>query len=226
MRSVTVFCDFDGTITTHDVIKQLLEALADPAWSTIEAAWEQGRIGSRDCLAQQIPLIQGGWPAVERALKTVTVEPTFAGFAAWCASHAVPLVIVSDGLDRVIEWVLAREHLRVNAMWANQLVIGENGALSVAFPYPPRDRDCRGGLCKCQILAEATSRRVIIGDGLSDLCWASQAEECFAKGQLLTSCRAQHVAHHAFEDFGSIQRLLAPLLAEHDDASPASLLTH
>ncbi len=226
MRSaLTVFCDFDGTITTRDVVNQLLAALADSAWAAIETEWEQGRIGSRECLARQIPLIRGGWPAMERVLKMVTVAPTFTGFAEWCASHAIPLVIVSDGLDRVIEWVLAREHIRTDAVWANHLVIGESESLSVTFPYPPRDRNCRGGLCKCQVLADAKSRRVVIGDGLSDLCWASQADYCFAKGQLLASCRTQHIAHRAFKDFTDIQRLLAPLLAENSDSSTASLLT-
>ena len=225
MRSaLTVFCDFDGTITTHDVVTELLTALADPAWSSIEAAWEQGRIGSRDCLARQIPLIRGGWPAIERVLATVTIEPTFAAFAAWCASQAVPLVIVSDGLDRVIAWVLERARVRVSAMWANRLLIAEDGALSVAFPHPPRERHCRAGLCKCQILAEASSRRVVIGDGLSDLCWASQADHCFAKGPLLALCRTQQIPHCAFDDFTSIQRLLMPLLAEDSHSSAASLL--
>ena len=64
MRSaLAVFCDFDGTITTHDVATQLLVELADPAWAVLEAEWEQGRIGSRECLAKQVPLIRGGWPA-------------------------------------------------------------------------------------------------------------------------------------------------------------------
>ncbi len=227
MRSaLTVFCDFDGTITTQDVVAELLAALADPAWTAIEAEWEQGRIGSRACLARQVPLIRGGWPAIERGLRTVTVDPTFAGFALWCASHAVSVIVVSDGLDRVIEWILARERIRVDAMWANHLVIGEDGTLSVTFPHPPRDRDCRGGLCKCQVLAEAaTSRRVVIGDGLSDVCWASQADQCFAKGQLLASCRAQQVACRTFEDFTTIQRALAPRLTADSHASAVSLLT-
>ncbi len=223
-EALTVFCDFDGTITTRDVVNTLLATLADPVWTAIETEWTQGRIGSRECLARQIPLIRGGWPAMEHVLKTVTVDSTFAGFAEWCTSQAIPLVIVSDGLDRVIEWVLAREGICVNAIWANHLVIGEGGALSVTFPHPPRDRDCRGGLCKCHVLTEAKSKRVVIGDGLSDLCWASKADYCFAKDQLLASCRTQQIAHRAFEDFTTIQRTLALLLAEDSHSSTVSLL--
>ena len=223
--SMTVFCDFDGTITTRDAVNELLAALADPAWAVLEAEWTQGRLGSRDCLARQIPLIRGGWPAMERVLQTVTVDPTLAGFAAWCVAHAVPLIVVSDGLDRIIEWILARERIRVDAIWANHLVIAEDGALSVTFPHPPRDRDCHAGLCKCQVLADVPSRRVVIGDGLSDLCWASQADDCFAKGRLLASCRAQHIACEPFEDFTTIQDRLASLVVEAPSISTASLST-
>ena len=223
--ALTVFCDFDGTITTRDAVGEVLAALADPGWAIFESEWKQGSIGSRDCLAGQIPLIRGGWPAIERVLKTVPIDSTFSGFAAWCASQAIPLIIVSDGLDRMIESVLAREHIRVSAIWANHLIIGEGGALSVEFPHPSRDRDCRAGLCKCQVLTEAKSRRVVIGDGLSDLCWASQADYCFAKGELLASCRAQQqITHREFKDFTSIQRILFSLLAEDSHSSTAPFL--
>ena len=223
--ALTVFCDFDGTVTTRDVLGELLATLADPAWSAIETAWEQGRIGSRECLAKQIPLIRGGWPAIQRVLGTAAIDPTFAGYTRWCASQGVAVIVVSDGLDRVIERVLTRDRVRVDGVWANHLVVGEDGALSVTFPHPRRDLDCRGGLCKCRVLAQATTRRVVIGDGLSDLCWASRADVCFAKGRLLASCRAQQVACHEFEDFTTVQDALASLLVQDRDLSSASLLT-
>ncbi len=221
--ALTVFCDFDGTVTTRDVVKELLTALADPAWAAIEAEWEQGRMGSRDCLARQVSLIRGDWSAVERVLQTVTLDSTFAGFAAWCVSEAIPLAIVSDGLDRVIEWLLARERVPVEAIWANHLVIGVDGRCSVTFPHPPRDLDCREGLCKCQVLNHTSPRRVIIGDGLSDLCWASRADHCFAKGQLLALCRTKQIPCEPFEHFTSIQRTLTALLAEGNRSTTASL---
>lgn len=223
--AMTVFCDFDGTVTSRDALGEVLSSLADAGWAVFESEWKHGSIGSRDCLAGQIPLIRGGWPAIERVLNTVPVDPTFAGFAAWCEARGIPLVIVSDGFGLMIDSILAREHIRVSAVWANQLVIGEGGALSVSFPYPPRDRACAAGLCKCQVLRETTSKRVVIGDGLSDLCWASRADLCFAKGELLALCREQQITHREFKDFSGIQHSLAALLAEDGRPSTAPLLT-
>ncbi len=221
-QALTVFCDFDGTITTRDVVDELLVRLADPAWTAIEAEWEQGLIGSRECLARQIPLIRGGWSAIERVLGGVTVDPSFAGFASWCASRSIPLIIVSDGLDRVITWLLARERVRVDAVWANHLVIDSSGTSSITFPHPPRERVCRSGLCKCQVLAEEATERqsVVIGDGLSDTCWAPEADYCFAKGHLLEFCRARQIDCFAFDDFTTIQNTLSHLTEKRPSAIP------
>ena len=215
-----IYCDFDGTVAKPDVTNLLLAELADPAWRAIEEEWERGRIGSRECLARQIPLIRGGWPVIEATLSRVELAPTFAAFAAWCREAALPLVIVSDGLDRVIEWLLARECIHVDAVWANRLAVDPEGAASVTFPHAPRGGDCRSGLCKCQVLSPAAVKRVVVGDGLSDLCWASKADYCFAKGRLLASCRAQGVACVPFEDFANIQALLPGLAEGRTAAAP------
>ncbi len=67
-KLVEVFCDFDGTITNRDTVDHLLESLADntasPTLEEIEARWVAGEIGSRDCMAQQVALLRGGWTAV------------------------------------------------------------------------------------------------------------------------------------------------------------------
>src|SRR5271155_2356634 len=111
-RKPRIFCDFDGTITTGDTVDILLESLADPAWKDIEAQWEEGEIGSRECMARQIPLIRGGWNAVLEVLNTVQVDKTFSTFVSWCRQQKIPVFVVSDGLDKVIEYLLAREGMR------------------------------------------------------------------------------------------------------------------
>ena len=52
-----IICDFDGTISLIDVTDSLLEKFAAPEWEDIEKIWQDGIIGSRECLAQQIPLL-------------------------------------------------------------------------------------------------------------------------------------------------------------------------
>ena len=73
-----VYSDFDGTITEVDTTDFLLGQLAHPRWREIEAQWEAGLIGSRECMAAQVGLIRGGWKAVNSALADVKLIAHFA----------------------------------------------------------------------------------------------------------------------------------------------------
>ena len=209
--SVVIYCDFDGTVTQDDVIDVLLTDLADPDWRRIEADWERGLIGSRECLARQIPLIRGGWPAIARRLDTIRLDPTFAPFASWCAANGWPLRLVSDGLDRVITTLLERDGIVVASVRANHLAASATDELAITFPYPPVQPDCRAGLCKCLALRQAAPgvRRVVIGDGHSDWCWAARADQVFAKSTLLTHCLVEGIACTPFRDFDEVRRVLS-----------------
>lgn len=221
-QPIVVYCDFDGTITQSDTVDFLLNRLADPQWLEIEARWEKGEIGSRECMGAQIPLIQGGWPAIETALADVKVDPTFGRFALWCKWHKIPLVIVSEGMDRVIQTLFQREKIEVDSVWANHLSEAEDGTLSLGFPNASPDPACRSGLCKCRVLSneipalpeappEPQTLRVVIGDGMSDRCWAAEADLLFAKSKLKTYCEKNDIPHLPFEDFDQVYAVLNQL---------------
>lgn len=205
--SVEIYCDFDGTITQGDTIDVLLEALGDPKWKEIEERWERGEIGSRDCMALQVPLLRGGWQSIEKVLDNVKVDPTFAEFASWCRQSGLPLRIVSDGIDRVIHHLLQREGVRVDYVWANHLNESEAGELSLTFPYAPTVSGCSSGLCKCKIIDAGIRKtiKVVIGDGRSDFCWSTEADILFAKSKLLQHCKKNNVPHMPFDNFRAVR---------------------
>src|SRR5205085_9303692 len=93
-----LFLDFDGTISECDAIDALLEAFADPQWLAIEAAWQAGRIGSRECLRAQMALVRASREEVNALIDSIKVDRGFATLLETCARHRVPVHIVSDGL--------------------------------------------------------------------------------------------------------------------------------
>jgi 2,3-diketo-5-methylthio-1-phosphopentane phosphatase len=221
-HNLFVYCDFDGTVSQCDTVDFLLERLGKPGWQEIEAAWQRGDIGSRACMSQQIPLIQGGWPAILDALSEVKLDPTFKAFAQWCGANRIPLYIVSDGLDRVIRHLLSRENIIVNGIFANHLLEQKDGSLQLAFPHARPD--CDAGLCKCTILNTSMHRpiKVVIGDGMSDLCWSQKADWLFAKvdTRLQRFCDQKHLSYRPFEHFETIQMALSKFLSS-TKAKPA-----
>lgn len=210
---IQVFCDFDGTITKGDTVDLLLERLALPSWREVEDLWERGEIGSRECMARQVPLIQGGWAAIEDVLKTVEVDNSFATFVQWCRSRKVNIGIVSDGLDRVINHLLRREGIQVDHIWSNRLVEREDG-LRLEFPPNNHRVVCSSGLCKCQVLDKAGPfvTKVVVGDGRSDFCWSANADILFAKDKLYSYCKTNNIHAYKYSNFVQIRVLLEEMM--------------
>ena len=80
MKTIHFFLDFDGTITTSDVVDMVLEATADKRWKEVEKEWNAGKIGSRECLTRQVELIKATPDDLARLASKVTVDPYFVPF--------------------------------------------------------------------------------------------------------------------------------------------------
>lgn len=221
IRPVQVFCDFDGTVTRGDTVDLLLETLAHEKWKEIESRWERGEIGSRECMALQVPLIQGGWPAILRVLETVQVDKTFATFVNWCKLRSIPIAIVSDGLDKVIKHLLEREGIKIDMIWANRLIAHPSGELALEFPKNNHRVVCSSGLCKCQVLDKAGSNplKVVVGDGRSDFCWSRNADVLFAKDKLQSYCQSNSIEHLPYDNFVQIRVTLEEMMAAEQPAA-------
>lgn len=205
-----VFVDFDGTIATCDVTDFLLDRFASPEWHEIEADWQAGRIGSRECLARQVALMRATPEEIDGAIAEIEIDPGFTTFVRECRAHDIATTIVSDGFDRVISAVLRRHDVSV-PFAANRLeAVGSDG-WRLGFPHEREDCRARAGHCKCAS-ARLVDRRpkVVVGDGRSDFCLAGEADLVFAKSKLLELCRSASVTHEPFADFFDVtERLVA-----------------
>jgi 2,3-diketo-5-methylthio-1-phosphopentane phosphatase len=217
------FVDFDGTIVPCDVTDFLLERFADPAWHEVEADWEAGRIGSRECTARQVALLEASPNQVQDAISQLHIDPGFPAFVRQCEQNGIGVTIVSDGFDFVIERVLRNAGLAV-PFFANHLEgIGVN-RWRVTFPSARSDCRMLAGNCKCAFTEPySSSVKVVIGDGRSDFCISAQADLVFAKGTLLDLCRTSRTPHYAFADFFDVTEKLGLWLGggQHADAAGA-----
>lgn len=210
MNKIQVFCDFDGTITTRDTVDVLLSELADPEWETIEEAWVRGEISARECMARQIPLIRGGWSKVREILDTLPVTEGIEDFVAWCRSRSIPFMVVSDGMDRVINYILEANGIKADAVFANHLIESAGGEFQLQSSARPRLSGCQSGVCKCRIVGQPAYQqiRVVIGDGRSDFCWSKEADLLYAKGKLIEFCQSENIPANSFDNFNEIKNSL------------------
>jgi 2-hydroxy-3-keto-5-methylthiopentenyl-1-phosphate phosphatase len=206
-----VFCDFDGTIAKVDTTDLVLARLADPAWQDLEDRWTRGEISAADCMRCQIALIGGDEAALDAVLDGVELADGFAEFVAWCQASAVPLTVVSDGVDRFIARILGRHGLDHLPVVANRLA-GTAGARALEQPWSRAGCAAGSGVCKCQVVAaEAPGDdfMVFIGDGRSDFCVSGRADLLFARDKLAAYARSRAMPHHEFSDFHTITTTLA-----------------
>lgn len=213
----TVLCDFDGTISLEDVTDTLLTRFGQPGWQALEARWERGEIGSRECMKGQVALLDMGPDDFVAHLAGIAIDPHFGPFVDAARALGVPVMVVSDGIEQAITQVLARHGLQRLPVLANRLV--STGARSWRLESPHASPRCEraSGNCKCARLAEQRTPRtrvLYVGDGASDFCVSGKADFVLAKDRLIDHCQVHGIAHAPFSHFGDVLGTLAALVAD------------
>lgn len=212
---IHVFCDFDGTIADRDVTDALLEAFALPQWREAEALWKDAVIGSGECMRLQVDLLRCTRREMDLLLDTVSIDPAFPDFVAACRGEGIPVTVVSDGIDYAIHRILGNYGLEDLPVYANRLGFRSNGLFRLDSPHASRACPWRSGTCKCALMRRLTgagTKTVLVGDGTSDVCAATQAARfVFAKDSLLRHCRAHNLPHAPYASFLDIRRQLMGL---------------
>ncbi|MDE2180318.1 MAG: HAD-IB family phosphatase [candidate division NC10 bacterium] len=211
LSAFQVLCDFDGTITKTDVTDAILEAFALPAFREWQCRWERGEITSRECMARQVELIRADRATLIQFSADLPIDEGIVTLNQQCAERGIPLMIVSDGLDLIIEAVLRRRGLSHIPVISNRLVWNGNGLPSLSFPSASPDCWIGAGTCKCAVAASggfSLKETVYIGDGRSDRCISTVAQQVFAKGKLREWCDLQGVACEPFETLTDVTERL------------------
>lgn len=210
-KSPKFFIDFDGTISTIDVVDLILERFAPHEWKNVEKEWVEGKIGSRECLSRQMALVQAGQEEVRALLAGVGVDPYFGEFLKTAQELSIPVTVVSDGFDFSIQEILKRslepDPLKNLPIFSNRLEWHGSKPKAIFNTEAPCEHGCAN--CKQRILARLTRPEdfvVFIGDGLSDRFAAKAANLTFAKGKLLQFCRDNRITHKAYSDFKEIRQ--------------------
>ncbi|HJT19427.1 MAG TPA: MtnX-like HAD-IB family phosphatase [Nitrospira sp.] len=202
-----MFCDFDGTITRVDATDAVLEAFALPQWREWEQRWVNGDITSQECLSRQVELIRADRDTLVTFCGELQIDEGIRILDRRCVELGIPLTIVSDGLDLVVEAVLRRHGLLHIPVFSNHLCWDENGIPTLSFPFAEPACESGAGTCKCALTAawrHPSSRAIYIGDGRSDQCVSAKMPTLFAKGALKQWCETEGLDHFAFETLADV----------------------
>jgi len=187
LANCQVFFDFDNTITSFDVLDDIIKRFAvNKDWREWERAWKRGEIGSRQCLKKQMELVKIGRQELLKYLSRIRIDPYFKRLLVKFKKHRIRPFVLSDSFSFVIENILRNNAVRGVRVYSNRLRFTKSG---IIFSFPHKDRVCL--LCahckKKNLLKLSNGGKIIIyiGDGMSDICAARHADLVFAKGKLL-----------------------------------------
>ncbi len=199
-----VTIDFDGTVVDTDITDSVIARYARAGWEEAERLWEEGRIGSRECLSTQMSMIDVPLETVMHHLDDFSVHESFPAFVEFLERSRIPFCIVSDGFSVVIERILANAGLSGIPVHGNVLRNGDSG---LVCSFPNSREGCESGTCKCMVSRQQGGGLPVIhiGDGRSDFCLASHASHVFAKGSLADHCRDRKIPHTPFDDFRTVE---------------------
>lgn len=214
MKQLKFFLDFDGTVSSGDVVDLVLDRFASAEWRDVEKEWAAGKIGSRECLSRQFALVKAAQKELEALISGIKVDPGFNAFLAAAAELSVPVTVVSDGFDFFIERILANNIgdpllLKNLAVFSNRLALKE-GSFTASFASNGEcGHNC--GNCKPAVLKRLAGKNdfvIFVGDGLSDRFAAEVSDLTFAKGKLLDFCKTNRLKHRPFDNFHEIEKWL------------------
>jgi 2-hydroxy-3-keto-5-methylthiopentenyl-1-phosphate phosphatase len=207
-----VWIDFDGTITKQDVLDELIKRYAiDDSWKAVEQEWQEGLIGSRECLSRQLAVVSIDDFAIDGFLDSIQLDPGLAGLIELLDRHHVPVAVLSDGLDRFIGPLLARGGLG-RLKFRSNTFDRDRVLLQLRCPFSSSTCDSASAHCKCKSIGELTipdRQGIYVGDGRSDLCPARRVNCRFAKGVLAANLEREGLPYLPFEELSEVAGILA-----------------
>ncbi|AFZ45728.1 HAD-superfamily hydrolase, subfamily IB (PSPase-like) [Halothece sp. PCC 7418] len=211
-----IFCDFDGTITAEDTFTGMLKAVAPHLCDEYLP----------DIYAQKLTLREGVKRIIESIpsqsysqmidyVDEIPLRPGFVELVKFAISHHIPFHVVSGGLKDMVKRVLTQQTLG-NRPLLEQVASINAVAIDTSNDYLRAISDYEGGtelVAKVEVMKQYPAQNSIsIGDSITDLNIALNANISFARDRLARYLDAADHFYYPWDDFFTVQEKLMTLI--------------
>jgi 2-hydroxy-3-keto-5-methylthiopentenyl-1-phosphate phosphatase len=205
-----IFCDFDGTITVAETFVAMLRKFAPEVSAQLLPEIYAQRLTLRAGVRQMLESIpSASYLEIVEFTRSQPIRPGFVEFLDFLQTEEIPLVVVSGGLQGMVEAVLAPYLDQIEAIHAIDLDT-TNAYLQVRSRY-------EGGtemVAKAEIMATYNfEKSIAIGDSITDWNMALAASLIFARPPLTQYLDEQQKPYIPWQNFSEIRDYLAIQLA-------------
>ena len=200
-----VQCDFDDTITIGNVSALIRTAFAPDEWREMEDEYHAGLYSVEESNIRQFALVRAARTEIEDYVRThVIVRDGFEEFVRYCRREGIRLAVVSSGLDLYIRPTMQRlglERLKVSSGKAH---VNRSG-IQVEYTGPS-GKSLRRAFKESFLRHFKTSGYTVIyiGDGLSDIVPATEADFVIARSDLEHHFRDNALPCYTFRTFKDV----------------------
>lgn len=210
MQNLSIFVDFDGTISRKDIGDQLFIDFGD--FDVLHHQLKSGEINIKDYWKLIFATLKPNFSieGIDEYLSNFGIDAYFSKFVNYCTESNYKLTIVSDGFDAYIHPFLKLHDINGVRTYCNSMIKKED-KYEPLFTYSAESCSCMCASCKRNaILNEAGPDDIIIyiGDGYSDFCTAEHSDIIFAKKHLAAYLTKNRIPHYPFSNFFDIIRIL------------------
>ncbi len=205
-RKAVVFCDFDGTITTEDMIVGVWRQFAPPGWESDVRGIFEGRQTLKDGVAAVFAKIPSAKEdeIIAHVQRIVKFRQGFAPFLDFCEASGVGFTVCSGGIDFFVHPVLAPYRARIKKIYT---IPADLSGPMIRLRHTMTCGSC--GLCKAMAMEEHPGAfKILIGDSLTDLHGAEKADLVFARAKLKEILTQQGKPFEPYETFDEIRETL------------------
>ena len=210
MKTISIFSDFDSTISILDVGDELFKKYGD--FDKHYNNFITGLYDIRELNKQLCNSLNNNLTFAEITSFAIKqeIDPFFIKFISFCNNNNINFTIVSDGYDAYIKPILQHYQLDYLPLFCNSL-IRKNNFFEPHFYGAVEGCKCTTASCKRNVVINNSNNEdiiIYIGDGHTDFCGAEHSDVIFAKLRLATYCNKNKIPHHPYKTFFDIYRIL------------------
>jgi 2-hydroxy-3-keto-5-methylthiopentenyl-1-phosphate phosphatase len=198
-------CDFDGTISVEDVSFIILDQFATQPWRPYWEQYTQGKITVGQFNTRAFSLVKADRQTMlDYVKKAARIRPGLPELVEFCRKKTIDFVIISNGLDFYINFILKSIGLNGIQVIAAKTTFDPNG-LKVQYPAPDgKDLMEKFKETYTRLYLNQGYQVIYIGNGVSDFPSARLSYRVFATQDLMTCCKNGNLKCIPFENMHDI----------------------
>jgi 2-hydroxy-3-keto-5-methylthiopentenyl-1-phosphate phosphatase len=216
MGKPVIYCDFDGTITEKDNIIAIMKEFAPREWEVIKDSILFQRITIKEGVGKLFALLSSSLKndIVQFTLEHAVIRKGFKELLQLTKEEGIPFYVVSGGIDFFVQPLL-EPFGPFEQIYCNGADFSKE-KIEILWPNAcdsACDNGC--GCCKPSIIRKLKGDNeitIVIGDSITDLEAAKQADIVFAREFLADKCEQLGIRFQRYDTFydciDSIKKLI------------------